>query len=180
MRIARPSPVSSSKPALRPGRFVALFALFFLLGFGVLLAPFVQPAVLAFSRGLVSASGAIIRICGGKVLVEGPILRSETNGFAVEMKDGCNGANVTILLWAAVLAFPSSMLWKAKGLAAGTIAIQAINFVRFISLFYLGQFNMTLFDLAHAYLWEALIMLDAMVVFWLWVEWGGKRAAVKA
>ena len=29
---------------------------------------------------------------------------------------------------------------------------------------------MALFDFAHRFLWEALIMLDALVVFWLWAQ----------
>ena len=41
---------------------------------------------------------------------------------------------------------------------------------RFISLFYLGQYSMTWFDFAHAYLWESLLVLDTMVVFWVWVK----------
>jgi exosortase/archaeosortase family protein len=59
---------------------------------------------------------------------------------------------------------------KALGLAAGTAIIQAVNVVRFISLFYLGQYSMTWFDFAHVYLWESLLTLDTMVVFWLWVN----------
>jgi len=29
---------------------------------------------------------------------------------------------------------------------------------------------MPLFDFAHGYLWESLLILDSMVVFWLWAE----------
>lgn len=29
---------------------------------------------------------------------------------------------------------------------------------------------MAWFDFAHAYLWESLLVLDTMVVFWLWVN----------
>ena len=91
------------------------------------------------------------------------------------MKDGCNGVNVTLLLWSALLAFPVSWRQRFKGLLLGTVAIQAVNFVRFISLFYLLEYNRQLFDFAHDYLWESLIMLDALVVFWLWV-YGIRRA----
>ena len=59
---------------------------------------------------------------------------------------------------------------KGPGLTAGSLIIQALNIVRFISLFYVGQYSMTWFDFAHAYLWESLLVLDTMVVFWLWVK----------
>jgi len=43
--------------------------------------------------------------------------------------------------------------------------------VRIISLFYLGQWDRTWFDWFHLYLWQALIVLDALVVFLLWLRW---------
>lgn len=161
-----------SHPTVRPERFVVLFALCLLGAFALLLSPFLQPGVIGFSRGLVSIAGALIRVCGGHAIVEGTILRSPSSGggFAIEMKDGCNGANVLILLWSAVIAFPSTWMQKAKGLFWGTLAIQLINLVRFISLFYLGQYSRPLFDFAHEYLWESLIMLDGLLFFGLWVH----------
>jgi exosortase H (IPTLxxWG-CTERM-specific) len=86
------------------------------------------------------------------------------------MRDGCNAVNVTILLWSAVLAFPASWRMKALGLAIGSLIIQMLNIIRFISLFYLGQYSTTWFDFAHAYLWESLLVLDTLVIFWLWVK----------
>ena len=154
-------------------RFFSIFAALFLSGFALLLSPAARPLVTRFSSGLVNVSASLIRVCGGRAKVEGEtgtILREPVHGSGVEMKDGCNGVNVTILLWAAVLAFPASWMQKAKGLLAGSLAIQGINVVRFISLYYLLQYSRPLFDFAHEYLWESLIMLDALVVFWLWVQ----------
>ncbi len=99
---------------------------------------------------------------------------SSVNGFGVEMKDGCNGVNVVILLWSAVLAFPGSVQWKAAGLLAGALAVQSLNFVRFISLFYLGQYSYSWFEFAHLYLWETLILLDGLVFFGLWVKYSSR------
>jgi exosortase H (IPTLxxWG-CTERM-specific) len=107
-------------------------------------------------------------VCGGHATRDAAILRSP-GGFAVEMRDGCNAVNVTILLCSAVLAFPASWKMKAAGLLAGAAIIQVVNIFRFITLFYLGQYSMAWFDFAHAYLWESLIMLDTVVVFWYWV-----------
>ena len=93
------------------------------------------------------------------------------------MRDGCNAINVTILLWSAILAFPAPWKMKALGLAAGSAIVQALNIVRFITLFYLGQYSATWFEFAHAYLWESLLVLDTMVVFWLWVNRVGRLGA---
>jgi exosortase H (IPTLxxWG-CTERM-specific) len=117
-------------------------------------------------------SASAISFCGGDDKIDGPertVLVHPSSGMGVEMKDGCNGVNVTLLLWSALLAFPVSWKQRVKGLLLGTLAIQSVNILRFISLFYLLPYNRPLFDFAHDYLWESLIMLDALVVFWLWV-----------
>ena len=149
---------------------MVLFAVCFLGLFAGLMTPPLRPVAMRFSRSLVTASGALIHLCGGNVLVEGSVLRDPSTGLAIEMKDGCNGLNVTLLLCAALLAFPASSSHKAKGLLIGCVAIQSVNLLRFISLFYLRQYNQAWFDFAHEYLWESLIMLDALAVFWMWVQ----------
>lgn len=44
-----------------------------------------------------------------------------------------------------------------------------------ISLFYLGQWNMTTFEWAYLYLWQALIMLDVFIVFLLWLKFAPQQ-----
>ena len=56
------------------------------------------------------------------------------------------------------------------GFGIGFLAIQGLNLVRIISLFYMGQWNMTLFKWFHLYLWQALIILDALVVWLVWLR----------
>jgi exosortase H (IPTLxxWG-CTERM-specific) len=121
------------------------------------------------SRALVEVSLRLILVCGGHATRDAAILRA-AGGFGVEMRDGCNAINVTILLWSAILAFRAPWKTKALGLLAGSLIIQVLNIIRFVSLFYLGQFSMTWFEFAHAYLWESLLVLDTLVIFWLWVN----------
>ena len=160
---------------VRPVRFVMVFAIAALVQFGILLAPWARPAIDGFSWLLVHMSAAMINFFGGQALAQGMIMRSPVTGFAIEMKDGCNGVNVMILMWSAVLAFPVSRPAKLIGLAAGALAIHGLNYFRFVSLFYLGQYNLSWFEFAHLYLWETLIMLDALIVFGIWVRrsWPG-------
>lgn len=164
-----------SKPAGRsqlgrPARFFLLLALCLLTGFGLVLTPPAQDLTTRFSLSLVSLSHSLIAPFDAHAHHNGAILINPATGFGVEMKDGCNAVNVTILFWAAVLAYPASWRWKAFGLVLGTLLIQALNVVRFISLFYIGQYSATWFDFAHGYLWETLIVLDSLVLFWLWVH----------
>lgn len=165
--------------AKRPARFALIFGGCFLLGVGILLTPSVHAVDVQFSGALVKISHGIITLCGGTAEVQKAVLRAPASGFAVEMRDGCNAVNVMILLWSAVLAFPAAWRLKALGLVAGSLIIQALNLVRFISLFYLGQYSMSWFELAHGYLWESLLILDTMVIFWLWVNRVSRSEAVR-
>src|SRR5690242_1729857 len=111
-----PAPTKSMWAKGRPARFALVFALCFLSGIGLLLTPTVQKWDLSFSRSLVSVAHTIIGTCGGKSLLQGAVLRDPGSGFAVEMRDGCNAVNVTILLWSAVLAFPAGWRLKLAGI----------------------------------------------------------------
>jgi exosortase H (IPTLxxWG-CTERM-specific) len=153
----------------RNTRFVLIFAGTLLAAFGVLLTGPAQYLDAKLSLALVKVAHGVLAACGSHATRDAAVLTAP-NGFAVEMRDGCNGINVTILLWSAILAFPARWRRKALGLVAGSLIIQALNIVRFISLFYLGQYSLTWFDFAHTYLWESMLVLDTMVVFWLWVN----------
>ena len=164
------APEEPGRARLQPTRFMLVFAFCLLLGFGLLFTPPVQKADEQFSGALVLISHALIIGCGGHALAQGTDLRSPAGGFAIEMKDGCNGVNVIILLCSAMLAFPASWKMKAVGFLAGGLIIQTLNVVRFISLYYIGQYSLFWFDLAHGYFWESLLMLDTMVIFWFWAS----------
>jgi exosortase H (IPTLxxWG-CTERM-specific) len=176
----KPSP-SDTRPeqAEEPGapphknrmlRFLVLFPIFLTVGFCGLLIPFLHPAVTAFTRGLVEVSAVVIRFFGGDAAAHQVILQSPSSGFAMEVLDGCNGDDVAVLLWAAILAYPASWVQKGKGLLFGTAAIYVINFLRIISLFYLGQYDRQWFEFAHLYVWESVFVLLTLTIFWIWVR----------
>jgi exosortase H (IPTLxxWG-CTERM-specific) len=153
-------------------RFVVLF-LFLLLSlfFLELFAPIQQGLIIPFTEGLAHLSAWIVMLFDPHVASEGIILRNTENGFAVRIQAGCNGVEASIVLIAAVLSFPASLYYKVWGVIIGFLAIQGVNLLRIISLFYLGQWNETLFNWAHLYLWQILIMLDALIVFLLWLKY---------
>jgi exosortase H (IPTLxxWG-CTERM-specific) len=84
-----------------------------------------------------------------------------------------------IILIAAMVVFPATWLQRLKGLVWGILAIQVLNIVRIISLFYLGLWNEVWFEWAHLYVWQVLIMLDALIVFLLWVRYLPKNVLAK-
>jgi exosortase H (IPTLxxWG-CTERM-specific) len=139
--------------------------------FGLELTPWAQRwFVVPWTNTLAAVSAGIVKLFDPQVLASGKILRSASNGFAVSIEAGCNGVEATIVLVAAMLAFPAPWKRKLIGLAIGIVAVQGLNVVRVISLFYLGQWNYSVFEWAHLYVWQALIMLDVLIVWLLWVR----------
>jgi len=152
-------------------RFFVLFLLIQATLFGLELTPpaqrwFVEP----WTNTLAQISTAIVTFFDPNVVAVGKVMRSTTNGFAVSIEAGCNGVEATIVLLAAILAFPAPWKHKVAGLAAGIVAVQGLNILRVISLFYLGQWDYKIFEWAHLYVWQALIMLDVLVVWLVWVR----------
>jgi exosortase H (IPTLxxWG-CTERM-specific) len=139
--------------------------------FGLELTPWVQSwFVVPWTNTLAAISAGIVKLFDPQVLSQGKVLQSTSNGFAVSIEAGCNGVEATIMLVAAILAFPAPWKRKLAGLAIGVVAVQGLNIVRVISLFYLGQWNFNVFEWAHLYVWQALIMLDVLIVWLLWVR----------
>ena len=76
-----------------------------------------------------------------------------------------------LILVSAVLAYPAPWKYKIAGIGLGFVAIQALNLVRIISLYYLQRWNYVWFEWFHLYLWQALIVLDALVFWLIWLRW---------
>jgi len=152
-------------------RFFLLFVVLLAVLFGLELTPWVQDwFVIPWTNALARISTWIVTLFDGNVVATGKVMRSNSNGFAVSIEAGCNGVEATLVLLAAMLAFPAPWKHKAVGLVIGILAVQLLNILRVISLFYLGQWNYEVFEWAHLYVWQALIMLDVLVVWLIWVR----------
>ncbi|WP_440995301.1 exosortase H [Arhodomonas sp. SL1] len=145
------------------GLLVALFT-------AEMLMPVQEHVIRPFTAGVAHVSAWLVQLFDGNVIAQGVILRHSGNGAAVAIQPGCNGVEAMIALFAAVMAFPAPWRYRLLGLGAGFVAIQALNLVRIITLFYLLQWNEAIFEFAHLYLWQALIILDALVVFLIWLR----------
>jgi exosortase H (IPTLxxWG-CTERM-specific) len=152
-------------------RFFVTFVVLLVVLFGVELTPWAQQYFVGpWTNALAAISARLVMMVDPSVAAAGRVLHSTSNGFAVSIEAGCNGVEATIVLAAAMFAFPAPWRAKVAGLAAGIVAVQALNVVRVISLFYLGQWDRQVFEWAHLYLWQALIMLDVLVVWLVWVR----------
>ena len=162
-------------------KFLLRFALF-LVAFYALVAirPVNDAVVVPFTAFLVKISAGVLRALGERVVTDGTVIRSSL--FAVDVKNGCNGIEATLLLLAAMLAFPAPPKARAAGVALGLAAIQAVNLVRIVSLFWLGVHRRDVFELFHAAVWQTLLILLAVGIFLAWGRWlrGGEAAEARA
>ena len=152
--------------------FIAVLAVLFRID---MLDEVQRVAIEPWTSLLATVSAALMTPLDADVAHQGRILMSRATGFAVSIEAGCNGVEAAIILIAGMIAFPSKWSHKLVGIAIGIAAVQGVNLLRIISLFYLGKWNMTVFEFAHLYLWQALIMLDVLVVWMLWIRWIAKQ-----
>jgi exosortase H (IPTLxxWG-CTERM-specific) len=162
-------------------RFILLFLLYLAILFGLELLHSVDAhVILPFTAAIAKISAGIVGLFDSHAVAFGKILQSTANGFAISIERGCNGVEAVIILVAAMLAFPAPWKHRLAGIGIGFLAIQALNLVRIISLFYLGQWNRVWFDWFHLYLWQALIVLDALIAFLVWLRYLPRPAAAQA
>ena len=158
-------------------RFISVFLILLLALFGLeMLEPVHMGVVEPFTGFLAKLSAAIITPFDESVIAYGRIIQDSINGFAISIESGCNGVEATIVLIAAVIAFPATWRQRLAAILLGFLAIQVANLMRIISLFYLGQWNMDVFSWIHLYLWPVLIMIDVLVVFILYLRYISKPA----
>ena len=150
-------------------RFLLAFVGIGLLLYGLVYLPPVRDLVIApFTDGLTAAAGGVITTFGGHAWVQGNVL--SIPGFSVRILDLCNGVEATLLLWAALLAFPAPWRYRLWGLLIGALGVQALNLARIVSLVYLGVWKPTWFYWVHWYVWDALILVDVLLLFLLWLR----------
>ena len=151
-------------------RFAILFVVILLTLFALELTPPGQAIVKPWTSLVADTSSYVIRAFDGDARSQGDMVYSSRTGFAMIIMAGCNGVEAMLVLLAGILAYPAPWKLKLIGLGIGVVAIQALNLVRIVSLFYIGQWDMKWFEWAHLYAWQALIMLDALLVWMLWIR----------
>src|SRR6185437_14250624 len=135
-------------------RFLTVFVLLLALAFGLELTPWAQAFVVTpWTDAVARVSGALMRTFDASIATSGNVIGSSATPFAVSIEAGCNGVEATLVLVAAMLAFAAPWPHRLRGIVVGIVAVQALNVLRVISLFYLGRWNRDVFEWAHLYVW---------------------------
>jgi exosortase/archaeosortase family protein len=87
----------------------------------------------------------------------------------------------TALLFAcAVLAFPAPWRRRIAGLLLGFAAIQLLNLVRVVSLFWIGAHKPALFSSSHTVLWQSAVVLCGVLLFLFYASLEQRRRSLAA
>ncbi len=148
-------------------RFLILFIAILTVSFTVIALQTVNDAVVdPYTSFVARMSGGVLRLLGEDASVQGCMVRSPR--FAVTIYNGCNGLITSLIFISGVLAFPARWRAKAVGAIGGLVAIQLINLVRIVSLFYIGVYLPRFFSESHIFVWQSLVILAGVS---LWVVW---------
>jgi exosortase H (IPTLxxWG-CTERM-specific) len=169
---------------MHPGApFLLRFALFAAAFYGFAWTTFYQERVLAPVAGVQAwLSGGILWALGEPLVVRGNLISAlpPSPPFALEIRQGCDAAEATALFVAATLAFAAPWRARAGALLAGVAMIFVLNVARVASLFLIGRYAEAWFHTAHVDLWPAMILIDAVGLWVLWVRYVARRPGQRA
>jgi exosortase H (IPTLxxWG-CTERM-specific) len=155
------------------GRFLMLFLSILTVSFAVIaLKPVNDKVVDPYTGFVAEMSGAALRLIGEDITVNGFQLRSPR--FSVTIYNGCNGLITSLIFISGVLAFPAGWRAKLSGAAGGLLAIQIINLIRIVSLYYIGIYLPRYFNQSHIFIWQSVVILAGVS---LWIAWAHHAAA---
>lgn len=150
-------------------RFLILFLAILGISFTVVaLRPVNQAFVVPFTTMVAQVSGHLLALFGEEMTVNGCQLTSPR--FAVTIYNGCNGLITSLIFASGVLAFPARWPAKVFGVLGGLAAIQGVNLVRIISLFYIGIYLPDLFNSSHIFIWQSIVILFGVGLWMLWAD----------
>lgn len=151
-------------------RFLAGFLVILGVGFTALSIRPVDEAVVSPLTAIVArVAGGVLGVLGEDIEVADRIVRSPR--FSVAIHNGCNGLVTSLVLVAGVLAFPAPSRTKVGGVLLGLAAIQAINLVRVVALFYTGVYLPEFFNESHVVVWQSIVVLSGVALWLLWARW---------
>lgn len=122
----------------------------------------------AYLHTLAKVSSWILEGFGQEIDVRKAILSGDL--FAVEIAQGCDAYRICALLSAAIIAFPARLATKLWGLFLGLLWLNSLNFVRIVSLYYIGGLWHEHFDNAHEIYFPVFLICMTVLAWVLWVR----------
>jgi exosortase H (IPTLxxWG-CTERM-specific) len=127
-----------------------------------------------FSVVQTNAAAMVLRVARQDVHASGTFLTQA--GYAVDVKNGCNGIEALALLVVAIGAFPASWRARVLGMVTGGVLLIGVNIVRIVSLFVILRDYPKAFEFSHVVVWQVLLFLLVVAFF---VKWSSRYAEAR-
>ncbi|MDO6759868.1 archaeosortase/exosortase family protein [Tamlana sp. 2_MG-2023] len=88
----------------------------------------------------------------------------------LNIANACNGLALMVLYIGFIVCMPSKFWRKVKYILLGLIIIDAINIIRCIGLIYLREYYHAYFDLAHHYIFKAVIYATTFLLWYIFAR----------
>jgi exosortase/archaeosortase family protein len=160
-------------------RFVLAFALVAGCLLGLYYFPYAEGGTAkkwldAYLHGYAASAGMVLSWLEPHIEVTGQTI---VGRYSLRIVRTCDAMDVTILLLAAVLSWPSPWRRRLVAAAIGIGALFVVNIVRICSLYYVGIYFPSSFELAHLEIWPAVILLVALGIFLGLIGWERRGVA---
>ncbi len=119
-----------------------------------------------FTRVVSLAAAGVLHTFHEPVTVTGAVMRSD--GFALDVKNGCNAVDASIIFVAGIMAFPATLRAKVIGAICGLVLLHLVNIIRLAVLFWLGEHFRSYFELFHVAVWQAIVIAISVGLFIIW------------
>jgi archaeosortase B (VPXXXP-CTERM-specific) len=135
---------------------------------------FGTPLVDAVSVWTASSTASVLGLLGTSVSTEGTIVGSAD--FAYRIVAECTAIGPILLFVGAVIAYPATVRNKILGVGLGIVSLSLINLIRLVSLFYIGAAFPRYLPMAHLLIWQAAIIISAILIWLFWVDRASRPA----
>lgn len=88
----------------------------------------------------------------------------------LEIVRGCDGIGLLLLMWAPIVAFPTTLRRKLIGLAIATVGIYLLNQARIVALFFVVAYRNDWFLPLHTYLIPTFLVMICLIFFHEWTR----------
>jgi len=156
-------------------RFLLLFALFLGIFYLASVTSFAKDRLFpSYLKLNARAAVPILNSLGQNVHADGHSLITpatpSSQAWSIVIERGCDAIEPSALFCAAVLASPVPLLSRLGAVLVGTVVLMALNFVRIVSLFLVGRYFRSAFDIVHLDVWQAVFIFLAILFWALWAS----------
>jgi len=148
--------------------FVAKFAIFMILFYGVLAIPFFDRLLYENLKVTAWLSQMILNLFGENTSLMATTIQS--HNFSITVCRGCDAVEPAWMYCAAILSFKATTLQKILGILSGIVLFHLLNLLRIVSLFWIGVHLSSAFNSVHLEIWPVVFIVAELLFFILWIK----------